>query len=280
MDHRFAVIGGDERMRYAALYLRRIGGETETYAVPGLPDTCAGLKETLRRAKAVLLPMPALDGGGHIRNSQGAALTAEDVAQYVRGDATVFGGRLGHAAELIGRRAKTEDYAEWETLQIANAVLTAEGAVLLAMEQSDASLHGSRCLVIGAGRIGMRLARLLKALGADVTVTARKDSDFARIRAERMDADVTGVYGLGLGRYGFVFNTVPAQVLGAEQIERLRPDCVLIELASAPGGFSPEVCRMLDRQYVAGGGLPGRVAPKTAGETIAAEIAERLRRGA
>lgn len=278
MEKRFAVIGGDLRQRYAAAYLRRIGCDVETYAVPGLPDTSAGLKETLRHAKYVLLPMPAVGGDGHIRNSQGATLRPEELAEHLRGDATVFGGKLGAAEEVIGRRAAAVDYAAWETLAIGNAVLTAEGAIGLAIERSDAALHGSRCLVIGAGRIGMRLARMLQALGADVTVTARKDADLARIRAERMGADVTGIYGLGLGQYRFLFNTVPAPVLTEEQLERVRQDCVLIELASAPGGFSREVCRMLDRRYVGGGGLPGLVSPETAGELIAAEIAEYLRR--
>ena len=54
--------------------------------------------------------------------------------------------------------------------QTANAFPTCEGALQLAMEQTAFTLQNARCLVIGAGRIGMLLARKLYALDAQVTV--------------------------------------------------------------------------------------------------------------
>lgn len=51
---------------------------------------------------------------------------------------------------------------------IMNAVPTAEGAIQIAMEQTDVTLHGLPVLVIGHGRIGSLLARRLAALGAKV----------------------------------------------------------------------------------------------------------------
>ena len=273
MEKAFAVIGGDSRMRYLAQYLRRIGRTVDVFAVDGLPDSCADLKETLHRAKVVILPMPAIKDGT-IRNLQGASIDPSEIADYLRSDAQVFGGKLGSS---FAPRCAVKDYSEWEPLCRMNAVLTAEGAIQLAMEQTERALFGSRCLVIGAGRIGMQLAKKLSALGADVTVSARKEADYARIRAEHLTADVTGSYGLGLAQYDCIFNTVPAKILTVEQIEHTKPGCVLIELASAPGGFSQEDCRLLGRKYVSGGGLPGIVAPKTAGIWIADAILADLR---
>ena len=48
------------------------------------------------------------------------------------------------------------------------------------MEATDRTLHGSRCLIIGYGRIGRLLADRLLSLGAEVTVSARKYGDSVR----------------------------------------------------------------------------------------------------
>ena len=278
MANRFAVVGGDSRQRYLAEELILLGNAVDVYGVPGLADSRTGLPETLLRAKHVILPMPAWDKSGSLQNQQGLVILPEQIAPLLRQDAVVFGGKLGGGGQILARQAHVEDYGAWEPLQIANAVLTAEGAIQLAMEETEIALSACRCLVIGAGRIGMELARRLHGLGAQVTVSARKEADFARIRAAGMTADVTGVFGLGLRQYDFVCNTVPAPILPPEKLELFRPECALIELASAPGGWDPEACRVLGLRHVPGGGLPGRVAPRTAGKIICGEILEYLRR--
>lgn len=259
MAHSFAVIGGDARQRYLAEGLCRRGHVVETFGVPGLPDTKGSLREATARAEYVILPM--------------TGEPPEGLESCLPPRATVFCGK-GHYT------TNTVEYGKWETLAIANAVPTAEGAIQLAMEYLPCTLFGSRFLVIGAGRIGLCLAQKLKVLGARVTVTARKDSDRARLRSLGLTADRTGRYTLGLRQYVGVFNTVPATVLDPEQLRRLRPDCVLFELASEPGGFPREDCEAAGRTYVSGRGLPGRVAPKTAGEIILEEILSYIGRSA
>ena len=61
--------------------------------------------------------------------------------------------------------------------QTANAFPTCEGALQLAMEQTAFTLQNARCLVIGAGRIGMLLARKLYALDAQVILHASPPQD-------------------------------------------------------------------------------------------------------
>ena len=57
------------------------------------------------------------------------------------------------------------DYFDREDLAVRNAVPTAEGAVQLAMQELPCTIHGSRCLVAGYGRIGKVLARILHDTG-------------------------------------------------------------------------------------------------------------------
>ena len=136
------------------------------------------------------------------------------------------------------------------------------------MEQTDFTLQGARCVVIGCGRIGALLARKLHALDALVTVSARSARDFARIEAAGLAALDTRRLAGHLDGFDLVFNTVPAPVLGASELAGLKPGCVVIDLASLPGGISPDVklppvCRVLHALS-----LPGRVAPLSAARAI------------
>lgn len=136
------------------------------------------------------------------------------------------------------------------------------------MEQTDFTLHGARCLVIGCGRIGALLARKLHALNARVTVSARAPRDFARIQAAGLSALDTRHLAGHLGGFDLVFNTVPAPVLGASELGELRAGSLVIDLASLPGGIAPDAklppaCRVLHALS-----LPGKVAPLSAARAI------------
>ena len=152
--------------------------------------------------------------------------------------------------------------------QTANAFPTCEGALQLAMEQTAFTLQNARCLVIGAGRIGMLLARKLYALDAQVTVSARCTRDFARIAAAGLHALDTRRLAGHLAGFDLIFNTVPAPILTTEVLSDMKPPCFIIDLASLPGGVAadtllPDGCRVLHALS-----LPGKVAPLSAARAI------------
>ena len=145
----------------------------------------------------------------------------------------------------------------------ANAVPTAEGALQLALESTDHTLHDSRCLIIGYGRIGRLLA-----LGAEVTVSARKYGDLAWIEAWGCHSVQTGALTGQLDRFDLIFNTAPALILDGPRLRETREDCVIIDLASAPGGVDREATKRLPRRVIPAPGLPGKAAPRTAAAAI------------
>jgi dipicolinate synthase subunit A len=197
------------------------------------------------------------------------------------------------------------DYYEDETLQIRNAHITAEGAVMTAMDLTDRTIHGSRMAVVGYGRIGRMLSRMLVALGAKVTVYSigrmlsrmlvalgAKVTVYARRSDALAWAETDGCETMLLpasagdvrpGRlralrslchgYDVIFNTVPARMLGRDDWKGMERNTLWIELASAPGGVDPEMARSLAGQtglrVVWAPSLPGRYAPVGAGEEIA-----------
>ena len=74
-----------------------------------------------------------------------------------------------------------------------------------------------------------------------------------------------------------ILNTVPARVLGEEALRAVRPDALLIELASAPYGEDLAVARALGVRVEVESGVPGRYAPLDAGAALFDAALRRLK---
>ena len=146
-----------------------------------------------------------------------------------------------------------------------NAKLTAEGAVHAAMGAVSCALQDSECLVVGFGRIGKALTKILRGMGVAVTVAARRPE--SRAEAGENSVAMTGISRL-LPRCRIVFNTVPATVLSSAQLSLLPSGSVYIELASPPYGIAPEEAKNSGVCYLLESGLPGRYCPESAAETL------------
>ena len=168
---------------------------------------------------------------------------------------------------------------EIETVAVKNAVPTAEGAIMTAMEESEKTLFGSDNLILGYGRCGKILAHTLKGLGANVSVSYRKQLDLAYISAYNYNPikfdDIEKV----IGKYDFIFNTIPALVLNKKVLNCVSKNATIIDIAQAPGGVDYNYARSIGLRALYCPGLPGRIAPVTAAEilkeaveTIVAEI--------
>ena len=187
--------------------------------------------------------------------------TIPDTLSALSPDVQVLGGNLQHPC-LAGMR--TTDLLRDDIYLVENANITAHCAIKLALRDLPITLAGCPCLVIGWGRIGKCLAYLLRRLGADVTVAARKESDRAMLSCFGYKVAETGFLGDLLPGFRLIFNTVPAPVLPENLLARCAPECSKIELASVPGMFGPHI--------IDGRGLPGKLAPETSGSLIAQTI--------
>lgn len=136
------------------------------------------------------------------------------------------------------------------------------------MENSEITLHGSKCIVLGFGRCGKVLAQMLKGIGADLSVEARSLSDLAYIESYGYRPiplrDLTSF----IGEYDFIFNTIPSMILDQKKLMKVKKGCLLIELASKPGGIDLEIAKRLALKVIDGQSLPGKVAPETAAKII------------
>lgn len=172
---------------------------------------------------------------------------------------TVVGGRL----ERPGIDLLTDS-----TYLEQNAKLTAHCALTLGLERLPITLPYCPALIIGWGRIGKELARLLRLLGADVTIasgSAEHRSEAKNRGYRAVDAHDPG----DLGKYRLVYNTAPAPILSETQALGFRQDCVIFDLASTPGIAGDRPIPAL--------GLPGKLVPESSGMLIGSTLLRILR---
>ena len=186
----------------------------------------------------------------------------------------VYGGRANDAVRRLAAARDVRLYDDFtrEEMTVLNVIPTVEGALQIAMEQTDHTLHGSHILVCGFGRIGKLLAARLHALGAFVTVSARKESDLAWCTAYGYNSVPHGALRGVLPEQDIIFSTVPARVFDAALLARVPPATLMIDLASAPGSIDFGKAQSYGIRALAALALPGKVAPRTAGEIICKTI--------
>ncbi|MDD3692816.1 MAG: dipicolinate synthase subunit DpsA [Oscillospiraceae bacterium] len=282
----FAVIGGDLRCAYLAGLLASDGFKVITSGfdstdLPPCVTGCTNPAQAISLADFIILPMPVSTDGTTLNAPfSRTRISLDQVLNAVRPSQHLVGGAITQEVrtEIESRGLKISDYLHREELAIHNAVPTAEGAIQLAMEELPITINGSCCLITGYGRVGRALSRLLNALGANVTVAARRFSDLAW-------ADTQGCTPVELahfkdaGCFDVIFNTIPALIFNRDVLSSLDKNTLLIDLASRPGGVDFNAAAELQIKTIWALSLPGRVAPKTAGQIIKNTILNMIKEG-
>ena len=192
----------------------------------------------------LLLPVPSFPtGSGYL----------EELLPTLSRDVVIYGGNLDIPI-LSGYR--TVDFLQDPYYLASNAAITAECAVQMMAARTDIPYRS--ILILGWGRIGKCLGKILQEKGAQVTVAARREEDLAMLQALRFKTAQIRSISKNLTQYDIIANTVPAMVLPEMAA---RPDAVILELASKPG--------MQGENIISARGLPGKMAPEASGNLIA-----------
>lgn len=273
-DNVFLILGGDDRSLYLGEYLEKQGLKVCYYAF-NQTDCFSTLKDAIEDATCIILPLPVTRD----RATLNAPLFEEtvllsDICTLASADKIFFGGQLpvGFCEDLKAKGTYYCDYFLLDELAIYNAVPTAEGVLQVLIESLPITIHGMKCGITGYGKVGKILAMTLRNLGADVTVFARKPSDIADAYAKNIRH--RSYEDLKSEHFDFdaLINTVPARIIGATELSDLNPECIIIETASAPFGIDFQAAKERAMEVIKASSLPGKVAPKTAGEIIGRSI--------
>lgn len=276
----FLILGGDNRSLYLGEYLENQGYKACYYGF-NHTECYKTLEEAVNASDIIILPLPFTKDRLTLNTPLfDEVVLISDILPLLSGKKIVFGGQLpiSFCEELDSRGCPYCDYFLLDELAIYNAVPTAEGVVQVLIEELPITIHAMKCAILGYGRVGKVLASTLSSLGADVTVFARKQSSFAEIYASSMKPKQFEALTEENNTFDAVINTIPVKVLGASQLSRLNSECVLIEVASAPFGIDFQAAKEMAFKVIKAGSLPGKVAPKTAGEIIGRSILPMIRR--
>ncbi len=286
--YKFALLGGDKRQSVVASELLGHGygvslfGITDTSA---FGELCLSVDKAMEGVDFAILPLPVTRDNIYL-SSSGDKVTLNEIVKLAAKNKTILiGGMVPHELIRLCDAAGVVicDYYNQESLQIKNALPSAEGALMIAMENTDITVKEMKALVSGYGRIGSILSRILKNLGANVTVAARRDEtlcelSLAGFNSVRIGGDIDDLR-KAVGECDVIFNTVPCVVFNKNIINGAKNKPIYIEIASSPGGIDHSAARDNGIKTIFAPSIPGKYSPITAGryiyETISDILSER-----
>lgn len=275
----FAVIGGDNRQLFLADLLSQKNVKVCYYGlspcnlpskyIPGFMNetitATSSLKEALENSKYIIGPTPFCKDKIYINSTSTLGILVEDFISYCTPEQIIYGGAIPKEVLEAGvkKGLKIKDIMEWEHVSMLNGVATAEGAICEAIRNSMVNLQGSKVLILGFGRCGQILAKKLAALDAKVSVSVRKYDVLSMALAFGYDGFLLEELKDHVQEFDFIFNTIPAMVLGKNMLIKIKKETAIIDIASSPGGVDYNYAG--DHCYNAGLylGLPGRMSPKS-----------------
>ncbi len=280
----FTILGGDKRQAIIAKKLLSLGHTVRIFGLGSFSSDVIGADIFLSPQKAlygcdfVILPLPVSRDNIHLNlpsSDKQSELALCDIIKLVskNNSSVILGGVIPHIMSDAARHLGVDihDYYKQEALQAKNALPSAEGSIMLVMENTDKTVEGMNVLISGYGRIGFILAQKMKALGANVTVAARRDEILCEITMRGYHAvktDDTEQMIKAIENSDVILNTVPSQIFSNQIISTVSNDPLYIEIASSPGGIDTFTAKNKGWNIIFAPSLPGRYAPESAGEYI------------
>lgn len=281
------VAGGDLRQTHLCRLLLKDGHKVsvfglERHTFPRGIDVVTNIGEACKKADAVILPMPVTQDDSTLNGPlSNAPRKLEAIAQAIPPGKMVLCGALSEKVRtmFLAYGITPVDYLNREELALLNAIPTCEGAIQIAMEELPVTIHGLNVLVSGSGRLGKCISQKLAALCADVTVSARKEKDFALLYSKGLKYIDTAQLESAVPQFDLIINTIPSKLYTRSVLSKLREECLLIDLASKPGGVDLKSAQDLGIKVIWALSLPGKVAPVTSAEAIKKVIYNVLKEG-
>ncbi|MBP3376281.1 MAG: hypothetical protein J6L83_05910 [Clostridia bacterium] len=280
----FEILGGDRRQSVVAKELLALGHSVRAYGVGDLfldvggIELCLSYEKAIMGCDAVILPLPVSRDGETLNISSVEKKESPKLCEVVKNiakceNAIVVGGLIPESMRrcALDHSVQMVDYYGSEELQRKNALPSAEGAIMIAMENTETVLEGASVLVSGYGRIGRLIAEKIKMLGAEVSVAARRDevlceismSGYGAVRTTNIDEMSRAVQ-----ESEIIFNTVPEIIFAGKTLDCAKDKPLYIEIASSPGGIDLPRARELGYKIISAPSLPGKYAPQSAGKYI------------
>ncbi len=285
-DLHITIIGGDARQIEVIRKLTELDASVALVGFEHLDQGFTGAVKkkiaeiNFSKTDAIVLPISGTSDTGEIEatfSNESIQLTEKMIID-TPSHCVIYSGISNAYLDACAKKAnrKLVKLMDRDDVAIYNSIPTVEGTLMMVIQNTDTTIHSSNTIVLGFGRTGMSVSRAFAALGAKVKVGTIKTDDIARITEmglvpfhlnelkERVeDADI-------------IINTIPAPILKADVISRMPLHTFIFDLASKPGGTDFRFAKKRGIHALLAPGLPGIVAPKTAGKIIANVLIQQL----
>ncbi len=275
-----SIIGGDLRIVNLIELLAKDDFLVYTYGLENSEDLieskniikCKNVDELVNSSEIIIGPVPMTNDAENLSAPfSEEKISINELLQKMAGKNKTF--LAGQLSEKIINSCQENninyiDLLKREELVVLNTIATAEGAIQITMENTQKTIHGSNVLIMGFGRVGKVLAKMLDGIGAKVSCEARKNSDIAWIKAYGYTPIHLSELESELGNYDIIINTIPFQILDENRLKYIKKDCTIVDLSSNPGGVDRRAARSLGIKLIWALSLPGKVAPMTSAEFI------------
>ncbi len=281
-----AVIGGDARQLEIIRKLTELDARLSLIGFEQLDHAFTGaVKEKMDEVDfshmdALILPVPGTNLEGQVETifSNERVILSSETLDKTPDHCTIYSGISNAYLNGITKQSKRTliQLFERDDVAIYNSIPTVEGTIMMAIQHTDFTIHGSNIAVLGLGRVGMSVARTFAALGAKVKVGARKSEHLARITEMGLTPFHLNALVHEVKDIDILINTAPHPIVTAMVISKMPSHTLIIDLASKPGGTDFRYAEKRGIKALLAPGLPGIVAPKTAGQILANVLAQLL----
>ncbi len=278
-DMQIAIIGGDARQLEVIRKLTELDAKLSLVGFEQLDHAFTGAsKEKINELDfsvldAIILPVAGtnLDGFVDTIFSNEKIKLLEEMVMKTPEHCTIFSGITNAYLNNIIEKTKRRQVLLFsrDDVAIYNSIPTVEGTIMMAIQHTDITIHGSNVTVLGLGRVGMSVARAFHLLGAKVKVGARKPEHIARITEMGLTPFHLNEISNWVSDTDILINTIPHLVVTPTVITKMPVQTLIIDLASKPGGTDFRYAEKRGVKALLAPSLPGIVAPKTAGAILA-----------
>ena len=221
-----------------------------------LADATAGID-----GKILLLPIPTSRDNTYITST---STPVSDIGEMARHCSLVAGYNIPRG--VIDGSVRVYDGALDEEFLEKNAILTARGALGYILTQWQRDISDMKIGVIGYGRIGREMLRLLLLFGVDTTLYTRRKSVAIELCEAGISAELIELGDCPTG-LDILINTTPERLVDQSKLESKTE---IIDLASG-NIFEP------GERLIKMASIPDKMYPESAGRLYAEGILSHLR---
>ena len=273
MKNNISIIGGDLRIWILAHLFANDNVNVYTYGFENANDLrsiynnesnifnlikCENLKQCIEASDVLISAIPFSKDNIFLNQTFSKnKIKLDEISDLMENKIFIAGNISEKFYKLVqNKNVKIIDILRNEEFTILNCISTSEGAIKIAIEETNFTINGSNILILGFGRIGKILSKMLEGFGANIYCEARKKEDLAWIEAFGYQKIDLQSLSKNLQKFDIIFNTIPYVILDEEKLKLLKKDVTIIDLASDPGGVDIKAIEKLKIDYILAKALP------------------------